>query len=88
MRETFSEEDNAHDVAALLKEFIRCLPEPLMTRELYTAFLSTQSKDIYSFKVIFGNIFFNPIISYSHHHFVLVFLSIISQMLQLLFIHA
>jgi hypothetical protein len=48
MRETFSEEDNAHDVAALLKEFIRCLPEPLMTRELYTAFLSTQSKDIYS----------------------------------------
>ena len=43
LRDSFSEEDNAHDVAALFKEFIRCLPEPLLTRELYTSFLSTQS---------------------------------------------
>ncbi|XP_046852875.1 rho GTPase-activating protein 6-like isoform X2 [Xenia sp. Carnegie-2017] len=41
-RENFSDEDNAHDVAALFKEFFRYLPEPLMTRELYSAFLSTQ----------------------------------------------
>lgn len=43
LRESFTEEDNAHDVAALFKEFLRCLPEPLLTRELYTSFLSTQS---------------------------------------------
>ncbi|NXF35309.1 RHG06 protein, partial [Nyctibius bracteatus] len=30
-----------HDVAALLKEFLRDLPEPLIPRELYGAFLST-----------------------------------------------
>ncbi|XP_022646940.1 rho GTPase-activating protein 6-like [Varroa destructor] len=31
----------AHDVAQLLKEFFRDLPEPLMTRQLYSPFLST-----------------------------------------------
>ncbi|XP_039255407.2 uncharacterized protein LOC120332268 isoform X2 [Styela clava] len=31
----------AHDVAALLKEFFRDLPEALLTRELYQAFIST-----------------------------------------------
>ncbi|XP_071485880.1 uncharacterized protein [Diadema antillarum] len=30
-----------HDVGALLKEYFRDLPEPLLTRELYTAFVGT-----------------------------------------------
>ncbi|XP_028036945.1 rho GTPase-activating protein 6 isoform X1 [Bombyx mandarina] len=31
-----------HDVAALLKEFLRDLPDPLLCRDLYSAFLHTQ----------------------------------------------
>ncbi|XP_032597948.2 uncharacterized protein LOC6570327 [Drosophila grimshawi] len=31
-----------HDVATLLKEFLRDLPEPLLCKRLYTAFLETQ----------------------------------------------
>ncbi|TNN04254.1 hypothetical protein fugu_001283 [Takifugu bimaculatus] len=37
------EEHSVHDVAALLKEFLRDMPEPLLTRELYTAFINTVS---------------------------------------------
>ncbi|XP_033465663.1 rho GTPase-activating protein 36 isoform X1 [Epinephelus lanceolatus] len=33
------EEQSVHDVAALLKEFLRDIPDPLLTRELYPAFL-------------------------------------------------
>ncbi|XP_030193399.1 rho GTPase-activating protein 36 [Gadus morhua] len=33
------EEHSVHDVAALLKEFIRDMPDPLLPRELYPAFL-------------------------------------------------
>ena len=35
---------NPHDVACLLKEFFRSLPEPLLTRDLYQPFLTTQSE--------------------------------------------
>nr|XP_056717872.1 rho GTPase-activating protein 6 [Euleptes europaea] len=35
------EEHSIHDVAALLKEFLRDMPDPLLTRELYTPFIST-----------------------------------------------
>ncbi|KAM8857779.1 rho GTPase-activating protein 6 [Synchiropus picturatus] len=35
------EERSVHDVAALLKEFLRDMPDPLLTRELYSAFIST-----------------------------------------------
>ena len=35
---------NPHDVACLLKEFFRSLPEPLLTRELYQPFLATRSR--------------------------------------------
>ena len=35
---------NPHDVASVLKEFFRSLPEPLMTRDLYGPILSTRSK--------------------------------------------
>ncbi|KAM4699050.1 rho GTPase-activating protein 6 [Discoglossus pictus] len=35
------EENSVHDVAALLKEFLRDMPDPLLTRELYTAFINT-----------------------------------------------
>uniref|UniRef100_A0A8C6TQI6 Rho GTPase activating protein 36 n=2 Tax=Neogobius melanostomus TaxID=47308 RepID=A0A8C6TQI6_9GOBI len=33
------EEQSVHDVAALLKEFLRDMPDPLLPRELYSAFL-------------------------------------------------
>lgn len=36
-----TEDTNPHDVACLLKEFFRSLPEPLLTKELYYPFLST-----------------------------------------------
>lgn len=35
---------NPHDVACLLKEFFRSLPEPLMTVELFAPFLATTSE--------------------------------------------
>lgn len=35
---------NPHDVACLLKEFFRSLPEPLMTVDLFGPFLATRSK--------------------------------------------
>ncbi|XP_028991655.1 rho GTPase-activating protein 6-like isoform X2 [Betta splendens] len=35
------EDHSVHDVAALLKEFLRDLPDPLLTKELYTAFINT-----------------------------------------------
>lgn len=39
------EEHSVHDVAALLKEFLRDMPDPLLTRELYTAFINTMCED-------------------------------------------
>lgn len=39
------EDDKPHDVAALFKEYFRDLPEPLLTRDLYSAFLETQTFD-------------------------------------------
>lgn len=33
---------NPHDVACLLKEFFRSLPEPLLTRELFPAYIATR----------------------------------------------
>ncbi|KAM6945791.1 rho GTPase-activating protein 6 [Aplochiton taeniatus] len=35
------EEQSVHDVAALLKEFLRDMPDPLLSKELYTAFINT-----------------------------------------------
>lgn len=40
----FTAEDNPHDVAALFKEYFRDLPEPLLTRDLYAAFLESQGE--------------------------------------------
>ncbi|XP_008398705.1 rho GTPase-activating protein 6 isoform X1 [Poecilia reticulata] len=40
-----SDEHCVHDVAALLKKFLRDLPDPLLTRELYTAFIHTMLLD-------------------------------------------
>ncbi|XP_051975878.1 rho GTPase-activating protein 6-like isoform X2 [Xyrauchen texanus] len=37
------EEHNVHDVAALLKEFLRDMPDPLLPQELYRAFLHANS---------------------------------------------
>ncbi|NXU55075.1 RHG06 protein, partial [Turnix velox] len=39
------EHQSVHDVAALLKEFLRDMPDPLIPRELYSAFLSTASME-------------------------------------------
>ncbi|XP_076026245.1 rho GTPase-activating protein 6 [Genypterus blacodes] len=39
------EELSVHDVAALLKEFLRDMPDSLLTRELYTAFINTMLLD-------------------------------------------
>ncbi|XP_056287675.1 rho GTPase-activating protein 6-like isoform X2 [Pseudoliparis swirei] len=39
------EESSVHDVAALLKEFLRDMPDPLLTKELYTAFINTTLLD-------------------------------------------
>ncbi|KAL0985567.1 hypothetical protein UPYG_G00158690 [Umbra pygmaea] len=39
------EEQSVHDIAALLKEFLRDMPDPLLTRELYTAFINTTLLD-------------------------------------------
>ncbi|XP_048834315.1 rho GTPase-activating protein 6-like isoform X2 [Brienomyrus brachyistius] len=39
------EEHSIHDVAALLKEFLRDMPDPLLTKELYTAFINTMLLD-------------------------------------------
>ncbi|XP_037542929.1 rho GTPase-activating protein 6-like [Nematolebias whitei] len=39
------DEQSVHDVAALLKKFLRDLPDPLLTRELYTAFIHTMLLD-------------------------------------------
>ncbi|XP_058644236.1 rho GTPase-activating protein 6 isoform X2 [Onychostoma macrolepis] len=36
---------SVHDVAALLKEFLRDMPDPLLTRELYSAFIICASLD-------------------------------------------
>ncbi|XP_046369426.2 rho GTPase-activating protein 6-like isoform X1 [Haliotis rufescens] len=44
---TLNESHNPHDVGALLKEYFRDLPEPLLTRDLYTPFISTRKlKDV------------------------------------------
>ncbi|KAK7097111.1 rho GTPase-activating protein 6-like [Littorina saxatilis] len=37
-----TDDHNPHDVGALLKEFFRDLPEPLLTRDLYPAFVATR----------------------------------------------
>ncbi|KAK2184536.1 hypothetical protein NP493_263g03024 [Ridgeia piscesae] len=37
-----NEKHNPHDVAALLKEYFRDLPDPLLTRDLYSAFIATR----------------------------------------------
>ena len=36
------EDSNPHDVASLLKQFLRELPEPLLTYDLYSAFIQSQ----------------------------------------------
>ena len=40
---TLSMETGVHDVATLLKEFFRDLPEPVLPKEVQSALLATQS---------------------------------------------
>ncbi|CAF0728941.1 unnamed protein product [Adineta steineri] len=41
---TFDSTTNAHDIAGLIKEFLRELPEPLLTRDLCVPFLNIPSR--------------------------------------------
>lgn len=41
---TLEDEQCPHDVATLLKEYLRELPDPLLCRDLYPAFVQTQSE--------------------------------------------
>ncbi|UJR13427.1 hypothetical protein I4U23_000442 [Adineta vaga] len=41
---TFDSTTNAHDIAGLIKEFLRELPEPLLTRDLCGPFLNIRTK--------------------------------------------
>jgi hypothetical protein len=51
---SLGEDHCPHDVATLLKEYFRDLPEPLLCRDLYQAFVQTQSKDCpFNIKQIF-----------------------------------
>ena len=50
-----SEEVSVHDVASILKEFFKDLPEPLLPREVYHPLLAIQSK-ILSYIEIVENI--------------------------------
>lgn len=43
-RTTFDEHVHPHDVAYLLKDFLRSMPEPLLCRSLYAALVDTQSE--------------------------------------------
>lgn len=49
------EEHSVHDVAALLKEFLRDMPDPLLPRELYRAFLHANRMSLQSQKQAFTN---------------------------------
>ena len=40
-------QDNPVQLAALLKKFLKALPEPLMTYKLYKLFLAAESKDAF-----------------------------------------
>ena len=44
-------EHNPHDIGGLLKEFFRDLPDPLLTRDLYSAWVATRSKLGTRFKI-------------------------------------
>ena len=55
---TFDSSTNAHDVAGLIKEFLRELPEPLLTRDLCGLFLTLRTS------LFFVSIDFNGSISF------------------------
>lgn len=52
---TLDEEHSVHDVAALLKEFLRHMPDPLLPRELYRAFLHANRMSLQLQKQAFTN---------------------------------
>lgn len=51
----FDSDTCPHDVATLLKDFLRDLPDPLLCRDLYHAFVQTQSKEI-AIRIYFLNV--------------------------------
>lgn len=46
-----NESFNPNDAACLLKEYLRSLPEPLLTRDLYASFIAANSKLIFVFSL-------------------------------------
>lgn len=69
MREVFAvsgdmllgEDTCVHDVSAVLKAFLRDLKEPLLPRELYTAFIHTAGKYISMCMGKFWHNYFKPL---------------------------
>jgi len=52
LEETLSKnEDHVHDVATLLKEYFRALPDALLCNDLYQCFIQTQSTYIHINKI-------------------------------------
>ena len=47
-----TDEVSVHDVATILKEFFRDLPEPLLPREVYQPLLAIQSKYVIELLVV------------------------------------
>lgn len=52
------EEHSIHDVAALLKEFLRDMPDPLLTKELYTPLINTTREHQTAVTLFFFSYFF------------------------------
>lgn len=71
-KETILEDEQCpHDVATLLKEYLRDLPDPLLCRDLYPAFVQTQSKN--SFFEFFTSILNEGIIDHIKSHYMFCF---------------
>ena len=51
------EDSNPHDVASLLKQFLRELPEPLLTYELYSSFMQVGELGMLNVSFFVGGIF-------------------------------
>lgn len=54
LEETLSKnEDHVHDVATLLKEYFRALPDALLCNDLYQCFIQTQSMHTYKHMFVY-----------------------------------
>lgn len=78
LEETLSQsEDHVHDVATLLKEYFRALPDALLCNDLYQCFIQTQS--MYTSSLISSILTNDPFTD----HFIILYLEIRNRHLQL-----